>query len=276
VLFSAEPGKESEIVTGKDAGTLLGEWLKRDDYKALGSFAQSLGTLPFTISEFDTASQNGGLIYNTGSEGSAFLFVLSADENAKIWFGTGKEYDDTSLEQALNDGSWQSEFEPVDAAANDIFSLDPGAAYVIEDKADILLFQSEVALGETAEPEEEEETEEAVETESIEHDHDHDHDHDHEDLEDGQGQWGTAGENGVFALDLFTIDGALDIETGDESFDVLVFLDGSAVIDQDADTLHAAKLDTFFIPAGNGHIKVTGNATFALARLVQPLVLDEE
>lgn len=253
-LFSTEKGKETEVITGNEAGKLFSEYLMMRGLDTLGSDAAIYASLPFSIKL--TSDEPGWTYFSYGLKHESIWYVVSAQENASIYLGAAGSVSEEKMAEALKDKSWADFLVPVSVKAGDVFHLEPGTIYVFESNVRILAVQKEITPTENAIAQKVEELEE-------------DEDRVHTDwVADGQAEAAIAGQTDVFEMDLYQCDGRLDMDTNSETCKVFVFLEGSAVVEKDDMILHCSPYNTVFVPANTSTFHITGNCKFALVHLV--------
>lgn len=255
-LFSIHPEHGSVVVSGKDAGMPLSQWIDDKGWDALGSDARSLNTLPFTIR--DLGVENGQLFFSPKKKSKSFWYIDEAPQGASIYFGVNDSMTPAEFDTMLKDGSWKEKLEQVDAVKGDIFTIEAGTAYVFPKGIRIVEFSDtepsasdQMVAVDDSRPE------------PIHHDY-----HENDWVADGQAERVCAGRTSAFELDLFEVNGRLDMNCDDKSFKVIVFVDGDAVVDDHDDTIHCQKDTVLFAPANTDTFHITGNCRFALVHLV--------
>lgn len=256
-LFCDQPGRESEVISGEYAGTLLSSYLNLVGWDCLGSDAADAQHLPFSIKE---ARSNGTRIfYSPDKTRESFWYVAQAEENAQIYFGVKEEVSAEQMEAAVKNGTWKSLLQPVPAKKNDIFQVEAGTVYAFDEGVTLLEVSKEAVENEPVV----EDVISGLNLEPIGHDY-----HEADWLADGEGERACAGSNDVFEFDLYQLNGRLDMEADERSCKVIVLLEGSAVVEKDDMVLHAVPWNTFFVSASTSTFHITGNCRFALVHLV--------
>lgn len=247
VLFSADPENGSIIVTGEQAGKSFAAWLGEQGKEVLGSDGQDYAQFPFTIRQLIAGPRE--ILFTPSQKTEAFWFVMKADAQAKMYFAQAGSIEADQLEAALNDGSWKELLHAVPVSQGDIFALEPGTICAMEYGVRIL----EVAANGKGHGEE------VVAP----------HDYHHTDwVADGEADQACAGRNSVFELDLYRLDGRIDLDADGHSCKAIVLLDGTAVIDDHEQTIHTQPGSVVFVPASSDKFHMTGDCGFALIHLV--------
>lgn len=255
-LFSVNPDHGSVVVSGKDAGMPFGQWIADKGWQAFGSDAQSMNTLPVSIR--DLGVENGKLFFSPKKKNKSFWYVDDAPEDAAIYFGVNDSMTPAEFDDMLKDGSWKEKLEKIDAVKGDTFTIEAGTAYVFEKGIRILEFtesnpSSNDGMVEVAQED----------LKPIHHDY-----HENDWVADGQAERVCAGRTSTFELDLFEVNGRLDMECDDKSFKAIVFIEGDAVVDDHDKTIHCQKDTVLFAPANTDKFHITGNCRFALIHMV--------
>lgn len=257
-LFSMDPQSGSIVVNGNEAGESFAQYLDEKGFEALGTDAEKYETLPVVIR--DLGVENGELFYSPAKKNQAFWYITDAKAGSVIYFGLKDALSKDELEKALEDGSYKDKLQAVDIQKDDLLVVDPGTIYVFEKGPSILEIERNV-------PDKDDNYKAAIEDINVGHNK-HDY-HKGDWVADGQAEHIDAGRNDVFELDLYQLDGRMDMDTDDKTFKTLVFLEGTAVIDDHHETIHAEKDTVLFVPAYTEPFHITGNAKFALVHLVQ-------
>lgn len=253
-LFSQNAEHGSMVVSGDEAGKSLADYINEKGWAILGTDAQNLQMLPFTIR--DLGVESGELFYSADKKNQSFWYVSDAPEGSAVYFGMKGSVTPDELEAALKDGSYKTKLEAIDIAKDDLLVVEPGTVYVFEKGPKILEIERKV-------PENTDGFQAEEGSEAVKHDY-----HKGDWVADGQAEHVSAGRNDVFELDLFQLDGRMDMDTDEHSFKVLVFLDGTAVVDDHQETIHCQQDSVLFVPAHTEPFHITGNAKFALVHLV--------
>lgn len=252
-LFSDNADHGSIIVNGSWAGKTLRQYLSDEGWQVLGNDASKYEVLPFTVKSLGDTNQS--VYSNASKKNESFWYVMEAAPETFLYFGAKGSFSPEELAAAIEDGSWKSSLQKASAHKDDLFVVDPGTIYAFENGPRILEVEALVPVSG--------ESEDSV-YEKVSGDDYHKGDW----VADGQAERALAGSNDVFELDLFQVDGRLDMNTDDKSFKLLVFLSGSAVVDADDETLHCEEGSVLFASADSDTFHITGNCKFLLVHLV--------
>lgn len=250
-LFSDNADHGSIIVNGPWAGKTLRQYLSDEGWQVLGNDASKYEVLPFTVK----ALGGEGIYANAEKKNQSFWYVMEAAPESFLYFGGKGTLSADELETAIKDGSWTAILQKAAAQKDDLFVVDPGTICAFEKGPRILEVEALVPVAG--------ESEDSV-YEKVGSDDYHKGDW----VADGQAERALAGSNDVFELDLFQVDGRLDMDTDSKSFKLLVFLSGNAVVDADDETLHCEEGSVLLASADSDTFHITGNCKFLLVHLV--------
>lgn len=257
-VLSAQEGRESEVITGENAGMLFGAYLESKGPGVLGTKGEKYPGFPLSV-KFSDNQDNSIVQVNPDTEKGSLWYVVSAGENSVIYFGMASEINHGELMAALASGDLGKYLKAVPARTGEVFAVEPGIVYAYG--ADVQLLEIDVEA-----PEREMTRDEVlggIRLQPAEQDFA---------LgswtEDGQVRRAEIGRTRVFEAQLLDLNGRLDVEADEKSFKAMVFLEGSAVVERDEEILHAQPGSAFFMEAGTEPWHITGNCQFVLIQLV--------
>ncbi|MEY8380369.1 hypothetical protein [Ileibacterium valens] len=252
VLLSCKKGNESEVVTGKEAGLTLRDYIKNRGWKVLGTNARKYDKFPISIRILSNNNPNM-IQVNPDTEKDTFWYILKAATDSVIGFGMAEEISVDQLTSAIQNGTLGDYLRPVQVSQGDYFEVPAGTVYAMDPEIEVLEIQkdgkditwsaNDVISAITLRPTD------------IRHPRS-------EWLEDGQARSIHLFKNSVFDVDLVELNGRVDIDADDQSFYVLVFIEGSAVLERKDEILHASRDNCFFVEAGTEPSHITGNCRY--------------
>lgn len=257
-LLSLDPNTASEVISGEDAGKLLSAYIDQKGWACLGTKAEKYKRLPYTVKLIQ--AKGASLIQvNPYEEKEALWYVVDAPEGAQIDFGVNADITLEQFQKALQDGTIADLLKPVPAAAGDVFDVKAGTVFSLGDGVTVLDIQKNTADKDFSM----EDVFNSLILKPVDHTR-----RENEWLADGNANYTCLGKNDVFDADLFQLNGRMDVDTDSTSFKALFFVEGTAVIDADGQTLHAEKDSAFFVEADTYPFHITGNCKFILVSLV--------
>lgn len=258
VLLSCRPGTESEVITGKEVGMSLRDYISQKGWGCLGSDARKFDRFPISIRILSNNNPNM-IQVNPDTDKDTFWYILNAASDSVIGFGMAEEISMDQLSAGIQNGTLGEYLRPVRVSEGDFFELPAGTVYALDEDIRILEIQkegkditwsaSDVLRSITLTPTD------------IRHPRG-------EWLEDGQARSFHLDKNSVFDVDLFELNGRIDLDATDRSFCALVFTEGSAVIERRDEILHAQPESCFFVEADTEPYHITGNCRFLVVSLV--------
>lgn len=257
-LVSCIPGNESEVISGKDGGMLLSNYINSRGLGCMGEDAAKYQVFPYTAALIQDAN-NALIQMNPYKTRESIWYVADAKEGAAIDFGLENESNLDEVKDALKEGTIHKLLKKVPVKTGDVFEVEAGCMFALNPDVKIIDIQKAAAT----EPMSQEEALGNMILKPVSHDH-----HDQEWLQDGQATYSCLGKNDVFDVDLYELNGRIDMDADSRSCKALIFVDGSAVIDSDGEILHAEKDNAFFVEAGTYPFQITGNCKFLLVTLV--------
>lgn len=270
-LFSANPEYGSIVVSGKQAGISFGQWLTDYGYHALGTDCDQYGKLPLEIRGL--GGEEGKLFYSLNKTKPSLWVITEAKPGAVVYLGEGEKTDSAEFLASLADGSFTKEMEDYEVVPQMTAEVDTGTTYVVDDRVRILEVTPTVDLPAELHMHVFDHEEEIEHCDDPDHDHDHDHDHhDHsyhqgDGVIDGSASFSAGESNSLYEADFYLVDGSMEMSTDSRSFKVLVFMSGTAVVDDHEETIHAEKGTVIFAPASSKPFRITGNCNFMMVHL---------
>ncbi|MBF0580502.1 hypothetical protein IM774_12165 [Erysipelotrichaceae bacterium RD49] len=261
-VFSQNPGYGNVVVSGPQAGIYFNQWLSDYGYDALGSDGKKYGRLPFEIRGL--GGEEGKLYYSKNKTKPSLWVITDVKPGGMLYLAPADEIDQNTFIDKLKDGTFVDSFEEVEVAPQTLADLDAGSAYVLNSGVRVLEITPTVDMPEDH------------------HDHDHhDHDHDHEAevrpvshdyhkgdaVIDGSASYSVGETNSLYEADFYLLDGSMEMDADSHSFKVLVFISGTAVVDDHEETVHAQKGTVIFVPASTKPFRITGNCNFMVVHL---------
>ena len=135
--LSSRDVDSSIIASGKDAGKLLSEVIKKED---IGPVMERFPYFPLLIKLIDAKenlsvqvhpSDEYALKYENSFGKSEMWHIISADEDSGLYVGLNKDYKKEDIEKALKDGSILSYLNFFKVKPGDTFIINPGTIHAI-------------------------------------------------------------------------------------------------------------------------------------------------
>lgn len=257
-LLSTRQGYESELISGKEAGMSLNEFIRKKGMGVLGTDAQDFDRFPITVKQVNTLNP-GAVRFNPDKKHESLWVVLDAKPGACVYYGMSRSVTLDEVKEANEKGTLKDLLQSVEAQPGDVFTMEAGTLYA---------FGAGLSMLEVEKMADQDEVSVEVFYRSVNLEPLHAAHHQGEWVRNGHAQAQTLGVNDVFGADAYQLNGSIDLSADDKSFKALFFISGSAVIDDDDQTLHAEPGNPFFVEAGSKPFAVTGNCEFILVHLM--------
>lgn len=114
-----QKGNESEVVTGKEAGLTLRDYIKNRGWKVLGTNARKYDKFPISIRILSNNNPNM-IQVNPDTEKDTFWYILKAATDSVIGFGMAEEISVDQLTSAIQNGTLGDYLRPVQVSQETI------------------------------------------------------------------------------------------------------------------------------------------------------------
>lgn len=257
-LLYCVPAGGSEVVSGKEGGKSFAQYIEDKGWGCLGTRAKDDQVFPYSV-KLINGTKDVLLQINPYEEKESLWYVLSAQPGAQMFFGLNQELSEDQFKEAIENATLPEYMQVINPEAGDVFEVEAGTVFAIGEGIVILDIQKS-----GNEPEfSDEDIFSTLKLKPVSHDR-----HESNWLANGDARYECLGNNNIFDADLYELNGAIDVDADEKTCKVLVFIEGSAVIDSDGETLHAEKNSTFFVEAGTYPFKIVGNCKFVEIELV--------
>ncbi len=124
-LLSCKEGNESEVITGKDAGMTLREYINRRGWGCLGEDARKFDRFPISIRILSNNNPNM-IQVNPDTDKDTFWYILSASSDSVLGFGLSEEISMDQLTMGIQNGTLGEYLRPVHVSEGDFFEMPAG------------------------------------------------------------------------------------------------------------------------------------------------------
>ena len=255
LLISMDSSRLTEVVSGDCGGKSLLEYINTHD-GCLGTKGKGLKKFPFVVKVLSNPIP--GLVQvNAYPNQDSLWYMLEAREGAAIGYGFKEGVTKEQITDGIVNNTLAQDLNVIPVKAGEVLKVEAGTVFALCNGLTILDIQNELINDAPTK-----EIVELLKIEPVTHDH-----HMGEWLADGEAKYGCLGKVASFDADLYDLHGRLDMDADSESFKVLVFTEGTAVIESGDEILHAQQYSTFFVGADTKPFHITGNCQFVMIRM---------